>query len=334
MTQSDFASISLSTRLSFYRVEKVLTCSNHLVLEVRTNCKQVVHRLRVKSLTRQGRVEDLTVHTFDIFQKDPSLSHIRGEPTLFDESFPPLFKPPTKSVSTRNMTESWPTVTVSCRFLIASLPVPVRLSAALAPLPPSGAAAAPVPVALSEPVENEVEEPRASEGLQLTTQVVRTSASVDDFLNKDTLYILEQYGTRLPPLIQSSEYYQPRQYIQPSNVHTAVFHNRIVSTMVVATIQAGFQISVMIQYTVPKTFYLNRDALAPQSSKAMPTADQGILSVSQTPISQTETEPSATSSAHSALENAVHNLDFILLLILKAHALSLPVQFYLLRLIL
>ena len=121
----------------------------------------------------------------------------------------------------------------------------------------------------------------------------------------DTLYILEHYGTLLPPLIQPSECYQPRQYIQPSNVHAAVFHNRIVSTMVVAMIQAGLQISVMIQYTVPNIFNLNRNSLAPQSSKTMPTADRGILSVSQTLISQTETEPSATSSAHSALENAV-----------------------------
>ena len=179
MTQSEFASISLSIRLSFYRV--VLTCSNHLVLEVRTNYTQFVRRRRLKTLTPQGRVEDLTVQTFDIFQKDPPLSHIRGEPKFFDESFPPLFKPPTTSVSTRNITESWPTVTVSCRFPIASVPVPVGPSAALAPLPPSGAAAAPISVVLSEPVENEVEEPRASEGLQLTTQVVRNSACVDDF---------------------------------------------------------------------------------------------------------------------------------------------------------
>ena len=48
----------------------------------------------------QGRIDDLTVINFENFQRDPSLGHYRGEPTLFEESIPSLLEPPTTVVAT------------------------------------------------------------------------------------------------------------------------------------------------------------------------------------------------------------------------------------------
>ena len=133
MTQSDFASKSLPVWLPLYRIEKILTNSNYIIRKVGTNYTQCVHQIRLRPVTPQGRIDDLTAVNFENFQRDPSLGHYRGEPT-FDESVP-LLEPPTTVVATQNVTEDPPPVTVSLRFPIASAPVPVGLAAAPAPIP-------------------------------------------------------------------------------------------------------------------------------------------------------------------------------------------------------
>ena len=143
MTQSDFAIKSLPIWLPLYRFEKMLTNSNYIIRKVGTNYKQCVHRIRLRPVTPQGCIDNLAVNNFKNFQRDPSLGHYHGEPTLFYESIPSLLEPPTTMVAAQNVTEDPPPVTVSLRFPIATAPVPVGLAAALAPIPPSAVAAAP-----------------------------------------------------------------------------------------------------------------------------------------------------------------------------------------------
>ena len=108
----------------------------------------------------QGRIDDITVISFKKFQRDPSLRHYRGEPTLFDESIPSLLEPPTTVVATQNGTEDPPAVTVNIRFLMAPAPVPVRLSAVAAPFPPAALAAAPAPLVALDTEDVEAPEPQ------------------------------------------------------------------------------------------------------------------------------------------------------------------------------
>ena len=197
MTQSDFASKSTPIWLPLYRIEKILTNSNYIIRKVGTNYTQCVHRIRVRPVTPQGCIDDLTVINFENFQRDPSLSHYRGEPTLFDESIPSLLEPPTTVVATQNVTEDPPPVTVSLRFPIAPAPVPVGLAAAPAPIPPPAVAAAPALMA-PDTADVEAPEPQVLERPYLPTQDVRFSDSSDDSLNNDAFFsTLERYGTLL-----------------------------------------------------------------------------------------------------------------------------------------
>ena len=127
-TQSDFESKSLPIWLPLYCIEKILTNSNYIIRKVSTNYTQCVRRIRLIPVTPQGRIHDLTVNNIENFQRDPSLGHYRGEPTLFDESIPSLLEPPTTVVATQNVTEDPPPVTVNIRFPIAPAPVPLGLA--------------------------------------------------------------------------------------------------------------------------------------------------------------------------------------------------------------
>ena len=60
MNQSDMAAKSVQQWLALYRVDKVLTHSNYLIRHVNTNYTQVVHRIRLKRVTLQHPVKDLT----------------------------------------------------------------------------------------------------------------------------------------------------------------------------------------------------------------------------------------------------------------------------------
>ena len=187
MTQSDFAIKSLPIWLPLYRFEKMLTHSNYIIRKVGTNYTQCVHRIRLRPVTPQGCIDNLAVNIFKNFQREPSLGHYHGEPTLFDESIPSLLEPPTTVVATQNVTEYPPPVTVSLRFPIAPAHIPVGLAAAPAPIPPPAVAAVPALMA-PDTADVEAPEPQVLERPYLPTQVVRFSDSSDDSLNNDALF--------------------------------------------------------------------------------------------------------------------------------------------------
>ena len=186
MTQSDFASKSLSIWLLLYRIEKILTNSNYIIRKVGTNYTQCVHRIRLRPVTWQGRIDDLTVINFKTVRRDPSLGHFRGEPTLFDQSISSLLEPPTTVVATRNVTAGPPPATVSIRFPIAPAPAPVGLEAVPASLPAPAVAAAPALVAPNT-ADVEAPGPQVLERSYLPTQEVRFSDSSDDSSTNDAL---------------------------------------------------------------------------------------------------------------------------------------------------
>ena len=132
MTQSDFASKTLPIWLPLHRIEKISTNSNYIIRKVGTNYTQCVHRIRLRTVTPQGRTDNLTVNNFENFQRDPSLGHYRGEPT-FDESIPSSLEPPTTVVATQNLTEHPLLLTVSLRFPIAPSPVNSRTGRCTSP---------------------------------------------------------------------------------------------------------------------------------------------------------------------------------------------------------
>ena len=118
-----------------------LTNFIYIIRKVGTNYTQCVYRIRLRAVTPQGRIDDLTIINFENFQRDPSLGHNRGGPTLFDESIPSLLEPPTTGVATQNATEVPPPFTVSVRFPITPAPVPIGLAVIIAPLPAAALAA-------------------------------------------------------------------------------------------------------------------------------------------------------------------------------------------------
>ena len=196
---------------SLYRIEKILTNSNYIICKVGTNYTQCVHRIRLRPVTPQGRIDDLTVNIFENFQRDLSLGHYRGEPTLFNESIPSLLEPPTTVVATQNVTEDPPPVTVSLRFPIAPAPVPIGLAAAPAPIPPPAVAAAPALVA-PDTADVEAPEPQVLERPYLPTQDVRFSDSSDDSSTDDaSLHARTLRDT--PTLLNSGEQRLPAEAI-------------------------------------------------------------------------------------------------------------------------
>ena len=125
-----------------------------------------------------------TVNNFENFRGDPSLGHYRGEPTLFDESIPSLLEPPTTVVTTQNVTEDPPPVTVIIHFPTAPAPVPVGLAGAPAPFPPA-LPAAPAPLVAPDIADTEAPEPQVLERPYLPTQDVQLSDSSDDSFTND-----------------------------------------------------------------------------------------------------------------------------------------------------
>ena len=138
-------------------------------------------------MTPQGPIVDLTVINFENFQRDPSLGHNRGEPTLFDESIPSLLEPSTTVVVTQNVTEDPLPVTVSLRFPITPAPVSVGLAAVPAPIPLPAVATAPTLV-VPDTADVEAPEPQVLERPHLPTQDVRFSDSSDDSFTNDALF--------------------------------------------------------------------------------------------------------------------------------------------------
>ena len=110
------------------------------------------------------------------------MGHNRGEPNLFRESNPSLLEPPFTGVATRNLEADPPPVTVSIRFPMARAPVPVRLAAVPAPLPPAALAVDPAPLVAPDTADVEALEPQVLERPYLRPQDVQFSDNSDDSL--------------------------------------------------------------------------------------------------------------------------------------------------------
>ena len=91
LTQSDFAAKSARIWLSLYKVEKVLTKSNYLIRKVGTPYNQCVHRIRLRPITPNYDVDDISVTTDD-FRPDPSLGKFRSEHEIFDSALEQSFE--------------------------------------------------------------------------------------------------------------------------------------------------------------------------------------------------------------------------------------------------
>ena len=91
LTQSDFAAKSGTIWLSPYKVEKVLTKSNHLIRKVGTPYTQGVHRIRLRPITPYYDIDDISVTTDD-FRPNPSSGKYRSEHEIFDSALEQSFE--------------------------------------------------------------------------------------------------------------------------------------------------------------------------------------------------------------------------------------------------
>ena len=306
MTQSDFASKSMPIWLPLYRIEKILTNSNYIIRKVGTNYTQRVHRNRLRPVTPQGRIDVLTVINFENFQRDPSLGHYRGEPTLFDESNPSLLETPTTVVATQNVTEDPPPVTVSLRFPIAPAPVPVGLAAAPAPIPLPAVAAAPTLVA-PDIADIEAPEPQVLERPYLPTQDVRFSDSSDDSFINDALFHARTLRDT-PTHMNSGEQRLPAEAIPTDRQSPLRRLSRSQSSRAISGAGSNNSLNDSLR-RISDAFEFERQGslLAPQSTEAMPTVDQGTLKVSPTHFSHND---DSDSSVDSTRENSIYIRNF------------------------
>ena len=226
-------------------------------------------------MTPEGRIDGLTVINFENFRRDPSLGHYRGEPTLFDESIPSLLEPPTTVVTTQNVTEDPPPVTVSLRLPIAPAPVPVGLAAAPAPIPLPAVAAAPNLVA-PDTADVEAPEPQVLERPYLPTQDVRFSDSSDDSFTNDALFHARTLRDT-PTHMNSGEHRLPAEAL-PTDRQSAL---RPLSRSQSSDANNGAGSNESLNDSprnISNAFEFEQGPLqAPQFTEAMPTVDQGTL---------------------------------------------------------
>ena len=292
--------------LPFYRIEKILTNSNSIIRKLGTNYTQCVHRIRLRPVTPQGRIDDLTVINFRNLQRDPSLGHYRGEPTFFDESIPSLLEPPTTVVATQNVTEDPPPVTVSLRFRIAPAPVPVGLAAAPAPIPPPAMAAAPDLMSF-DTADVEAPEPQVLERPYLPTQDVRFSGSSDDSSTNDAS-LHAQTLRDTPTHMNSGDQRLPAEAIPTDRQSPLRPLSRSQSSHAISG--AGSNNSLHDSpRKISNAFEFKRQGplLAPQPTEAMPTVDQGTLRVSPTHFSHND---DSDSSVDSTPEHSIYIRNF------------------------
>ena len=95
-----------------FTVSREFRNSRDIFPEMGTKYTQFVHRISLQPVTARSRVENLTVISFEDFQRDPLFGHFRSEPTLSDESIPLLLEPPTTVVASQNVTDDMEPVTV------------------------------------------------------------------------------------------------------------------------------------------------------------------------------------------------------------------------------
>ena len=133
---NDHMGKSLTKWLPLYRVESVLTNSNYIVRKVGTNYTQCVHRIRLRPITPQYTVDDLSNINQSNFVPDPSTRHV-SEPAIFDQALPDLLTD--RMFTTADEVDDTPAVVFHY--------VPRRVPPAPPPAPP----APPAPQALLVP---------------------------------------------------------------------------------------------------------------------------------------------------------------------------------------
>ena len=229
------------------------------------------------------------------------MGHYRVEPTLFAESIPSLLEPPTTVVATQNVTEESPPVTVSLRFPIAPAPVPVGLAAVPALLPAPAAAASPALVA-PDTADVEAPEPQVLMRPYLPTQDVRFSDNSDNFSTndasfharslRDTLTHMNSGEQRLPAEAIPTDRQSPLRPLSCSQSSHA-FSGAVSNTSLNDSSRTNANAFDFEQVPL----------LAPPSTEAMPTVDQGTLRVSQTRFSHNADSDSSVDTTH---ENSIH----------------------------
>ena len=239
------------------------------------------------------------------FQRDPSLGHYHGEPTLFDESIPSLLEPPTTVVATQNVTEDPPPVTVSLHFPIAPAPAPVGLAAAPAPIPLPAVAAAPALVA-PDTADVEAPEPQVLGRPYLPTPDVRFSDSSDDSSTSDVLFHARTLRD-FPTHMNSGEHRLPAEAI-PTDRQTPLRPlSRSQSSHAISGAGPNFSLNDSPRNISNPFEFEQGPLLAPKSTEAMPTVDQGTLKVSQTRFSHND---DSDSSVDSTRENSIYIRNF------------------------
>ena len=220
------------------------------------------------------------------------MGHYRGEATLFDESIPSFLDSPTTVVATQTVTEDPPPVTVNIRFPIVPAPVPVGLAAAPAPIPLPAVAAAPALVA-PDTADVEAPELQVLERPHLPTQDVRFSDISDDSpANDASLHARTLRDT--PTYMNSGEQRLPAEAIPTDRQSPLRPLSRSQSSH--AIIGAGSDNFLNDSpRNISNAFEFQRQGphLAPQSTEAMPTVDQGTLRVSQTRFSHNDDSDSS-----------------------------------------
>ena len=232
MNQSDFASKSLPIWLPLYRVEKSLTNSNYIIRKVGTSYTQLVHRIRLRPVTPQSRVDDIPVINCENFQRDPSIGFFRGEPALFDESLPSLLDPPPTGLTTITVEEDSPPVTVSLHFAVAPAPATAAVAAGAAPV-----AAVSDPIVVPEPTDPtkpEVIPPVASGMPRSPTLHCDHNVSNDNSdysLRENSIYFPLPPALEQPERQSSSEElsntYDLRPRLPPRDYHKQAAQNKI-----------------------------------------------------------------------------------------------------------
>ena len=226
-------------------------------------------------MTPQGRIDDLTVINFKIFLKNPSLSHFRDEPTLFDESISSFLKPPSTGVATRTATTHPPPLTVSIRFPISPAPVPVGLAAVPATLPPPGLAAARAPLVAFDTADVEAPEPQVLEWLYLPPQNVRFSDNSDESLVYHAL--LHARTLQDTPTHMKSGEQRLTAEAKPTDWQPWRPLSRLQSSQAISSSALNSFLNDFPRNTSNAFEFQQGPLLASQSSESMPLVDQGNL---------------------------------------------------------
>ena len=196
------------------------------------------------------------------------------------------------------MTEYPPPVNISFHFLIAPVPVPVGLADALAPTPLPAVAAAPGLVA-PDTADVEAPEPQALERPYLLTQDVHFSDSSNDSpTNGASLHARTLRDT--PTYMNSSEQKLPVEAI-PIDRQSPL---RPVSRSQCSHAISGAGSNSFLNESprnLSNTFEFEQGPhLAPKSTEAMRTVDQGTLRISRTRFSHNDDSDSSVDSTRES----------------------------------